>query len=158
MTRQDLQGLFQFHQFVLGRNLDGLTHADSLVQATPGGSSIHWIVGHLLATRSAALRLLGEPPLWSDAEAAPFARGSRPADPQEVPVPFEHLLDDLRRSDDLIRAGLDRVCDEDLGAPLGQGRAGTVGDQLVKFHYHEGYHAGQIGVLRRVAGRPPGIS
>lgn len=157
MTQTDLLDLYKFNQYVLNKNLDGLTHADSLVQATPGGSSIHWILGHLLATRNATLRLLGEGPLWSEAEAAPFARGSRPPAPEQVPVPFERLLSELRRSDDLVRAALARVRDEALATPLGDGREGTVGGQLVGLHYHEGYHAGQIGLLRRIAGRPAAI-
>lgn len=158
MTRQDLQGLFQFNEFVLGKNLDGLTHADSLAQATPGGSSIHWIVGHLLATRNATLRLLHEPPVWSDEDAAAFVRGTRAPDPGEVHFPFDRMLADMRRSSEQIRTALDRIRDEDLAAPLGQGKPGTVGDQLVGLHYHEGYHLGQIGILRRIAGRPAGIS
>ena len=158
MTRQDLRSLFRFNEFVLGKNLDGLTHGDSLTQATPGGSSIHWIVGHLLATRNATLRLLGEPPLWSDEEAAPFARGTRVPAAEEVPVPFDRLLADLRRSSEQIRIALESVRDEDLAVPLGQDKEGTVGDQLARLHYHEGYHAGQIGLLRRIAGRPAAIS
>ena len=157
MTRQDLQSLYRFNQFVLGKNLDGLTHADGLVQATPGGSSIYWLLGHILTTRNGMLRLFGEAPLWSDEEGAPFARGSRPVDPQKVPMPFDRLLADLHRSDDLIRVAIDGIRDEALAAPLGHGKEGTVGDQLVGFHYHEGYHAGQIGLLRRIAGRPAGI-
>lgn len=157
MTRQDLQNLFRFNEFVLGKNLADLTHADSLAQATQGGSSIHWIVGHLLATRNATLRLLGESPIWSDEEAAAFARGTRAPGPGEARMPFDRMLADVRRSSEQIRAGLDRVRDEELAAPLGQGKEGTVGDQLVGLLYHEGYHLGQVGILRRIAGRPAGI-
>ncbi len=157
MTRQDLQNLCQFNEFVLGKNLDGLTHADSLVQATPGGSSIHWILGHLLATRNETLRLLGEPPIWSAEKAAAYARGTRAPDPGAA-IPFDRLMADIHRSSEQIRAGLERISDEALAAPLGEGKKGTVGDQLIGLHYHEGYHLGQIGVLRRIAGRPAGIS
>ena len=92
MTRQDLENLFRFNEFVLGKNLADLTHADSLAQATPGGSSIHWIVGHLLATRNATLRLLGESPIWPDEEAAAFARGTRSLGPGEARMPFDRML------------------------------------------------------------------
>ena len=55
MTRQDLRNLFQFNEFARGKNLEGLTHAESLVQATPGGSSIHWIVGLSIPKNSISL-------------------------------------------------------------------------------------------------------
>ena len=34
---------------------------------------------------------------------------------------------------------------------------GSLGDALVRLHYHEGYHNGQIGLLRRIAGKEGAI-
>jgi predicted RNA polymerase sigma factor len=34
---------------------------------------------------------------------------------------------------------------------------GTVGQALVRLGYHEGYHNGQIGILRRMAGKEAAI-
>jgi len=34
---------------------------------------------------------------------------------------------------------------------------GSVGDALIRLHYHEGYHNGQIGLLRRIAGKDGAI-
>ena len=38
----------QIANTVVKRNLEGLTHEESLVQPQPGGNCLNWIVGHLV--------------------------------------------------------------------------------------------------------------
>jgi hypothetical protein len=35
--------------------------------------------------------------------------------------------------------------------------AGSIGDALSRLNFHESYHAGQIGLLRRIAGKEGAI-
>jgi hypothetical protein len=84
-------------------------------------------------------------------------RGSTPLSPGRVAEarPFESLLADLVRSQERLKAGLSRITPEELaaeGLPGVPGGVTTVGTQLAFFNFHESYHAGQMGILRRLIG------
>jgi hypothetical protein len=68
-----LAELFAINYRVIRRQVDGLTHEDSLLQLPFRGNCLNWVLGHIVATRNRALALLGEPPIWSEAEAARYA-------------------------------------------------------------------------------------
>jgi hypothetical protein len=156
-TAHDLRTLQQFTTLVLERNLEGLSHEESLEQPASGGNCLNWVLGHILATRTHVHRLLGDEPVWSDAEAKRYERGSSPiveAGPGVLPLP--RLVDDLRTSSTRLRDALERVSDDDLAKRSGEG-AQPVGDQLIALHFHEAYHAGQIGLLRRLVGKAGAI-
>ena len=45
--------------FVTDRNVEGLTHEDSLKQPREGGNCLNWNLGHLVRARLAMLQVLG---------------------------------------------------------------------------------------------------
>ena len=49
---------------VIARNIDGLTHADSLAPAAGGGNTANWILGHLVNVQNGVMRIIGAPPVW----------------------------------------------------------------------------------------------
>ena len=48
---------------VVGMNLAGVTHDESLAHPPGGGNSINWVLGHLVWTYEGALPLLGREPV-----------------------------------------------------------------------------------------------
>ena len=118
---------------------------------------MNWVLGHILATRGTILKLAGEDPIWSEDDAAPYRRGSTPLVPGRIAEarPFATLLADLARSQERLKTGLARITPEQLEAPGLAGVPGgvqPVGTQLAIFNFHESYHAGQTGILRRLVG------
>ena len=74
------------HGSVLERNLqilermaDGMDDAAADHAPVTGGSTLRWLLGHLLAYRDQMLRRLGAEPVWDEATAAPFKKGSQAA-------------------------------------------------------------------------------
>ena len=51
---------------VVGANLAGLTHEDSLVQPRPGGNCLNWVLGHLLTVYDGTLPLLSQEPVMGE--------------------------------------------------------------------------------------------
>jgi uncharacterized damage-inducible protein DinB len=157
MIKRNLSTLLRYDQFVIQKNIEGLTHAESLIQPSLGGNSLNWVLGHIVATRNSTLRLLGQEPIWSDERAAPYQRGSDPGSGGWKPLSLETIVDDLQISHDRIRAGIEMIPDEALAAKESEESEETHGDSLIGLAFHESYHAGQLGVLRRVAGKDGAI-
>lgn len=149
-----LRMLFEINHYALKANLAGLTHEDSLLSPDPGGNCINWVLGHIVASRNRVLALVGDGPLWSEERASRFRRGSAPVTDPSNAEPLEAMVADLDRSQERIMAGLARMSDDDLARP---GDGGTVAEQLAQLQFHEAYHAGQIGLLRRIAGKEGAI-
>ena len=140
---------------VLKENTSGLTHEDSLAQPQPGGNCLNWIVGHVVASRNQTLGLLGKDPIWDDKTAARYLRGSDPiAGSEDAVVPLEEMLAAFAAGQEAIVDALREISEEDLSemvpwfgdeAPRAVALAGMI--------FHETYHVGQTGVLRRFIGK-----
>ena len=61
---------------VVGMNLAGVTHDESLAHPPGGGNSINWVLGHLVWTYEGALPLLGREPVLPKGAVERYARGS----------------------------------------------------------------------------------
>lgn len=143
---------------ICDRFLDGLvgdfTDADWRV-TDPTGHDPRWIVGHLAATRRRLLAMVGREPAPEPWEAY-FGRGTTPAGVPagQDPRVLVQALHDAHR---ILAGGWDAVGPELLERPLGRtlpDGSETVGGALGFLAWHESYHLGQLGLLRRLAGRP----
>ena len=141
------------------RNLEGVSHEDSLLHPQPAGNSANWVLGHILASRGGLLKNLGDQPLLDDAAIQQYRRGSDGNVPN--PLPLDDLLAALDRSQPKIIAGMKRIPDTTLEAksPFNSpaGPDATYADALAAMVFHESYHAGQLGLLRRVCGKKGAI-
>lgn len=153
MNVQGLKQLFGHNHYAIGVNARDLSHEESLVDPAPGGNSANWVLGHIVATRGAILSLLGEKHVWDDGTVDRYKRGSSPITPGTA-KPMPEIIEALDRSQERIVAGLSRLKDEDLAKPVG---TDTVGARLATLQFHEAYHAGQLGLLRRIAGKEGAI-
>ncbi|UCC72948.1 MAG: DinB family protein [Gemmatimonadota bacterium] len=143
-------------------NTEGLTQEDALVQPTAGGNCLNWVLGHIMDSRNATLRLLGREPLREERYVEVYRRGSPPLVEASNALPLGTIMADYEESQGMIVQGLRELTAARLaeGASFG-GTVDTdenVGSVLARLVFHEAYHAGQTGVLRRIAGRNGAIA
>ena len=146
---------------VVAANLKGLTHAESLAQPEPGGNRLNWVLGHLLWTYNGLLPLLSQKPVMDDTVLERYARGAPPLlDPAEA-RDFRQLLDGWGQAVERVDAGLAGLDPDTFDRRVPNSPGGnpdeTVRTLVTTVLFHQAYHAGQTGVLRRVAGREGAI-
>jgi uncharacterized damage-inducible protein DinB len=157
--------LFRHHarlvRQVVGMNLAGVSHAESLAHPPTGGNSINWVLGHLLWTYERALPLLGREPVLPQGTVERYARGGQPLGEGEEPLPLEELQAAWDRAAERVDDGLAALSDGALDRPAPFSPSDdpneTVGSLIATMLFHQTYHGGQLGVLRRVAGKPGAI-
>ena len=154
MSVHQLKRLFEIDAYAFGVNVKDLSHEDSLVQPPEGGNCLNWVAAHIVASRDAIVKLLGEQPVWDAARVDRFKRGSRPVSDRADSLPFDSLVEDFRRSQERILAGLARQTDQTLLEKKGDD---TLADKLHFLQFHEAYHIGQTAILRRMAGKEGAI-
>ena len=155
MSTRVLSTQIYYNLGALKMNLESLTHEESLVQPQPAGNCLNWIVGHILANRAGILGLLGQDPVWNEEEAAPYLRGSEPLTDPAIAKNLDEMVALL---EDSILAGLSEISEESLQAPAPSGKEGeTVETGLAGLVFHEAYHVGETGVLRRLLGHEGAI-
>jgi uncharacterized damage-inducible protein DinB len=150
VSLRQLQRLFEIDAYAFGVNVKGLSHEDSMVQPPAGGNCLNWVAAHIVASRGAILDLLGEAQVWDTDRNDRFKRGSRPVQDTKDSLPFDSIVADFRRSQERIQAGLARLSDKELLEKRGDD---TLADKLHFLQFHEAYHIGQAGLLRRMAGK-----
>jgi len=150
-----------FTQYVLRTNTQDVTHEESLIQPMPNGNCMNWIVGHILFARNQLLGVLGREAIWDESIGARYKRGGEPIreDGREVRR-FETLVQDVELTYTRIRPAL-ATCDEgrmEEKAPFSpvSNPDETWGTLLGGLLFHESYHCGQTGILRRIAGKNDG--
>jgi hypothetical protein len=123
--------------------------------ANTSGNTAHWLLGHLLDTRFQLLERLGVPvPIepWQ----SEYRMGAKPGPELPGPTPVE-LLQRFGAAGESLARSIDSLSEAELAADWGKKipNGGTsVLDALRFYHFHETYHLGQIGLLRRQMGRP----
>jgi uncharacterized damage-inducible protein DinB len=138
--------------FVVNRNFEGITHRESLVRPQPDGQSFNWILGHMVRTRNEILELIGKKPLYPKDKFEVYTpKGFTP----EKAVDVEELKKSFNALQSELEAGIKSLSAETLREPasLRPDRPDTVGSILATILWHEAYHAGQLGTMRRVVGK-----
>ena len=152
---------FGFATFTIEQNTQGMTQSDSLCAPPAGGNCANWVLGHIVTTRSALAALIGGEPFMSADLDALYGRGSPPMVDVDKAVPFSELLQHYGRSNEQLQTFLAQATDEDLAKALPEPHeilGSTIGEALTALAFHEAYHAGQLGILRRVLGKTGAIT
>ncbi|MGH7510507.1 MAG: DinB family protein [Gemmatimonadales bacterium] len=143
--------------YVLERNLSELSDQESLTAPEKGGNCLNWVLGHLVRSRLMALQGLGQEapfPLedfnaYDDRGGVPFGR--------ETALPLAELKRRFKATQEPLVRGLAGMSPETMAKPAPFSPTGdpneTMGSLLVAFTFHEAYHVGQTGLLRRVVGK-----
>ena len=150
-----IQARLPHHRSVLERNLqlllrmaEGMDDAAADHAPVTGGSTLRWLLGHMLAYRDVMLRRLGAEPVWDESTAAAFVRGSQAADGP----PLDDLIAALRTQGPRLSAAFDGADAVTLAEPSARASLGTLGAELEFGVWHDTYHVGQAVLYRRAAG------
>lgn len=142
---------FSMNNTLIARGLEGLSDDDLWHQMESRGNPIAWVVGHVTETRAQMLRALGAPASlgWGGR----FKRGSARIDRAEYPE-RDDIAAQFLASRDLVVSALQGLTPERLTepTPVSVGGAKTVADLVAFFAFHEAYHVGQIGFIRKNLG------
>ena len=147
-------------QFDVGTNLFhkalyGLDREALLRRPSDHSNPLVWIAGHVTQFRVRILSLLGADYVlpWGEL----FATGSHVAETDLYPS-----ADELRRTWDELSAALAlrlrTISDEELAAPPSArvpSPDGTLRGAVTLFAFHEAYHIGQLGYVRKWLGASP---
>lgn len=149
---QSLADRFAFNDKFLDMLTDSFDDRDWLMRGGPGNHA-QWLLGHLATTRRWALREFGQP-----AEEQPweqhFGMGHSPTPLSDDIAPAQ-LREAFVKNGASLRAYLAGLPAERATAPFKPFPDGsnTVGGAAHFLHFHETYHLGQIGLLRRMSGK-----
>ena len=152
--------LFRLMQGVLHEYLQPLSEESMRQLPAGGGSSINWIVGHLVLANEFGTALLGHPTKYLDAMSPIYGPGTTPTDDPDVLVPVAELQ---RRFDETGDAMLRQYADAEAATLQAPQESGLFTDQLPTvddmmqhlMSTHLAVHVGQISQQRRERGLPP---
>lgn len=134
--------------------LGGLDRAALVRRPVENGNPMIWIAAHMAWARYGMASMLGEKPPFSLPEA--FGRGS--VVPEEAALPqAEQVLAAWRDISDVLTKRLADASEDQLAAPAP--RSFPIADKSVLggiafLLYHEGYHIGQMALMRKSLGLP----
>ena len=145
----------QFCYNVIKANLGGITHEESLYQPTPAGNCANWVLGHIVAIRCEFLPVFGSEPVWDEADCAPYNRHGPPLTQADEAKPLDEIWKALDATQERLRNAVSALTPEMLSQKSPNDPNKTVGAMLAVLGFHDAYHAGQTGMLRRILGKPP---
>ena len=139
-------------------NTKDVSHEESLVTPPRGGSCLNQVLGHMTRTRNRALGSMGQKSPYPMEDFDPYDdRTGVPFSPEKA-LPFDELKRRFKAMQEPLVRAITDMPPEALAAKPPRPMTGepneTVGSNLATFVFHECYHVGQTGVLRRVAGKP----
>lgn len=132
---------------VISINTEGITHEESMIFPDGEANCMNWVLGHLIYIRNGFLNMLGEQAVWDGESFSGYNRGAVPLERKEELVDFEDLKSYLKRSQDQLEAKL---------STLERFNPDQVND-IATLCFHENYHSGQLGYIRRLLGKSGGI-
>jgi hypothetical protein len=153
ITGENLAWNFERNASYVRSHLEGLTHADSLVQPPAKGNCINWILGHIVCYRTYTLAICGLAPVLSDGVAKRYARDSAPVVGPAADVADLALLQDAyRRAHEQLLTALQSLTPAQAAEVVtAAGFTMPRAELLTSFMRHESYHAGQFELLREIA-------
>ncbi|MHC4952945.1 MAG: DinB family protein [Planctomycetota bacterium] len=145
-------------------NIRGLSHEDSVRAPAGGGNCVNWVLGHMLAVRCHALRMLELELPIAEERLAGYVRGSEPGAAENAEnmewIDFRELRKAYVASQKAIAKRLEEMGADELDRKLAEPTkltGDTLGSAMMFFAFHDAYHAGQLGILRRALGQPGAI-
>ncbi len=147
MFNKDTAEIFKLNKFVLDMNLKDITQADSLVSPQTGGNCINWILGHILVNRDVLREIVGLNTACSPEMTELYDRGTRNINSGNA-MDVTAILAMLEEGQNEL---ITKLTERDLSANEESRKL------ALTLAFHESYHAGQTGLLRRIAGKEGAI-
>ncbi len=139
----ELISIFKYNHFAVTKNFENINHQLSLKEPEAGGNSMNWVLGHIVLNRDGVLKLLKEEPMSDGKMKKIYMKASRINESKES-VNINKLIRLFNDIQEVITESLSEFNpDENREAVL----------NIAGYAFHEAYHAGQLGILRRVIGK-----
>jgi hypothetical protein len=145
------------NQWIIGKQTEGLSHADTLLSLPFRGNCMNWVLGHIVEHRDWMLRAVDLPTHMAAEEALLYRRGSDPITVENA-VGLDRLMAYLsltkgQITDILDGASADFLKEVPEGRILLESHKGKNRlDRLQGLLWHEAYHVGQLEILRQLTG------
>lgn len=149
---EHLEGMFKANTDIISKAIKDVASEDWFRK--PGDDSNHlmWVMGHLIVHRGLTIKLLGGQ--WDTSWAPLFARGAQRVADDEYPSSEEMKTAWQQVSADLVTAVRNAPADllanpSRAGSPTFNGK---ISGNVAVLAFHDAYHAGQVGFLRKWLG------
>ena len=140
---------FEFHNMLIHRFVEGVSHEESILQLPFEHNCMNWILGHIVTNRSHMLETVDAAHAWQKDVRALYHTGTSPITPERPSVKFETLIAHLDESVILLMAALENVSEEWLEENHSNYRGEkTRYAHVTGFHWHESFHIGQLEILK----------
>ena len=162
MCLKSLKFGFKLSKMLIEMNTNEVSEEQALERPEDGGNCMNWILGHILFARKGLLTLLGAPLPAAFERIDIYKRGSS-GDVADDHLDLATLKATIAETSDTILKLLNEMKDEQLTQEIPADRfpipveEPTLWTMLHLLMMHEGYHVGQIGLARRIAGGEPVI-
>ncbi len=158
MSKATLIDQFTMSQWAALKSVDGIDHDESIRLPEMTGNNMNWVLGHIVVSRGGILELLGGQAIWDKSESEIYKRGSdRLTDPSRA-TDFNKIRSDYAASQEVLLEAIEAQTPETLSTRVDFSFVGRDEDSLeaalAGFAFHESYHVGQLGLLRRFLGHP----
>src|SRR5688500_15612974 len=128
-------------QTVVRVNVDGLTQEESLVQPSPGGNCLNWVVGHLACIYNKVLPMMGQEPVMEAEALKRYDRGAPPIRDAAEALELRDLLAAFDKATERVDAGLAGLSPEVLDRKAPESPSGnpneTVRSLLSTVFFHQ---------------------
>lgn len=146
MKNTETINVFNFNNRVVHVNMDDVTQDESLVPAG-GGNSLNWVIGHMLVSRDDILEEVGLARRCDDELVNTYKRGSHNVTSENA----RDIKELIKMFDATQNPLVDKISELDFTDKPDKLKS------LTFLAFHEAYHCGQTGILRRIAGKPGAI-
>ncbi len=132
--------LFKYTNYVINKNLEGITDEEALKMSDGGGNCINWIMGHIVFTRDSALETAGIDKICSKEFEELYKTGTSLSEPSKA-VKIIKMVELINKSQELLMKRFNEVDFRNEDKKM---------EWFIGIGFHEAYHAGQIGILRKI--------
>jgi uncharacterized damage-inducible protein DinB len=143
MKNLELTTFLNYNHYAVNKNLEGITHRESLMTPQTGGNCINMVMGHIVGARDTLLESFGFEGMCDEKMKNVYALEASPIKTEDA-TDINKLLKMYNESQKKVMKVIPQT---DLGGDEEKTK------NLVGLIFHEAYHAGQIGILRRVIGK-----
>ncbi len=145
--------LYKFDTTMVKKALEDVKEADLHKRLNNSGTSLHWIFGHVVASRDYVGKMIGAGIDWKHSQL--FGGGAEPIKEASAYPPVEEIRKALDKVSRKLMKRLGELKDKDIDKKLKdkwpQGDDTHLG-AISFMAYHEGWHIGQMSVLRKHLG------
>jgi len=140
---------YEFHNMLIHRFVDGITHDESVLQLPFEHNCMNWILGHIVTNRSHVLETVKVLHEWQLEVRKLYHIETPPVTPKSESSQFETLIGYLDESVALLKFALGSMSDEQLEENHTNYRGEkTRYAHITSFHWHESFHLGQLEILK----------